>query len=76
MKINIKGEQPWQVPSSHSCGISPSEEGYTLQYSVDGENYTSYSDAVPANETCLVINFPKYTFFRCSGNNSDLIISY
>ena len=76
MKINVKGEQPFQIPSAHSCGISPSSEGYTLQYSVDGENYTSYSEAVPANENCLVINFPKYTFFKCSGNNSDLIVSY
>ena len=33
--IKIKGEAPFQV-LSHSFIVSPSEEGYTLNYSADG----------------------------------------
>lgn len=76
MRIKITGEEPFQIPSAHSMGVSPSNEGYTLQYSVDGINYTDWEEATPANENLFVIGFPKYTFFKLDGNSSDVIIVY
>lgn len=76
MRLKIKGEEPFQVPAAHSCGISPSSEGYTLQYSCDGVNYTDWEEATPANENAFIINFPKYAFFKLKGNNSDVIVIY
>jgi len=74
-KIKIQGEQPFQIISSHSFGISPSKEGYTLNYSADGVNYTAYDKATPADENCFVLNVPKFCYFKLIGNNSDVIIN-
>lgn len=76
MKLFIDGEQPFQVSGAHSCIISPSESGYVLQFSGDGINYTDWSEAVPANENCMVVNFAKFTFFRLKNNTSKVIVNY
>lgn len=75
MKINISGEQPFQV-LAHSCIISPSNEDYVLQFSADGITYSDWDETVPAGENCMVVNFAKFTYFKLSGNNSDVIVSY
>lgn len=75
MRIKVNGEDAFQV-LAHSFGVSPSSEGYTLQYSADGINYTDWEEATPANENLFVINVPKYTFFKLDGNSSDVIIVY
>lgn len=71
----VSGETPFQV-DAHSFSVSPSSEGYTLQYSADGVNYTSYSDAVPANETLVVNGVAFNQFIRLSGNASEVTIIY
>lgn len=75
MRIKVNGEDAFQV-LAHSFGVSPSTEGYTLQYSADGINYTDWEEETPADENLFVINVPKYTFFKLSGNESDVIIVY
>lgn len=75
MKIKVNGEDAFQV-LAHSFGVSPSTEGYTLQYSADGINYTDWDEATPANENLFVINIPKFSFFKLDGNASDVIIVY
>lgn len=75
MRIKVNGEDAFQV-LAHSFGVSPSSEGYTLQYSADGITYTDWEEATPANENLFVINVPKYTFFKLDGNSSDVIIVY
>lgn len=75
VKIKIQGEQPFQV-NAHSFAASPSAEGYTLNYSADGIEYTAYKDATPANETLVVNGFSKSMYFKLAGNNSEVTITY
>lgn len=75
MQISISGETPFQV-LAHSFAVSPSQNQYTLMYSSDGYDYTSYSDATPANETLVVNDIAKGMYFYCSGNTSELTITY
>lgn len=75
MVIKINGEKPFSVVSD-SFAISPSNEGYTLEYSVEGNNWTAYEDAVPANEVLVVAKTSKELFYRCVGNASELTIKY
>ena len=40
-RIKVKGEQPFQI-LAHSFAVTPSSEGYTLNYSANGEEYTAW----------------------------------
>lgn len=75
MVIKIQGEKPFSI-QSNAFGVSPSNEEYTLQYSVDGVNYTDYKDKVPAGENLVVCGVSKELFFRLKDNNSDVMIKY
>lgn len=75
-QLKINGEQPFQLSSAHSFSVSPSSEGYTLQYSADGISYTDWDEATPANETLFVINVPKNTYYKLSGNGSQVVVSF
>ena len=71
----ITGEVQFQV-LAHSFAVSPSAEGYTLQYGVDGQNFTDWSEATPANENLVVNGIAKNMYFKLKGNNSTVIITY
>ena len=71
----IQGEQPFQV-DAHSFSVSPSNEGYVLEYSADGETYTAYEEEVPAGETLIVNGVAFNQFIRLSGNDSEVTIIY
>lgn len=71
----VTGENPFQV-TAHSFAVSPSKEGYTLNFSADGVNYTAYSEATPANENLIVNGIPKCVYFKLIGNKSDVTIKY
>ena len=71
----ISGETQFQV-LAHSFSVSPSEEGYTLNYSADGNSFTAWEEATPANETLFVVNVPKMAFFKLVGNGSDVVINF
>lgn len=73
--FEIEGEAPFQV-IGHSFAASPSAEGYTLQYSADGYNYTSWDEATPSNENLVVTDFASGLYFRLYGNNSKVTITY
>lgn len=75
MQVKISGETPLQI-LSHSCIISPSNEGYTFQYSADGVNYTNWDSATPANENCMVVGLAYGSYIRLSGNASEVVINY
>lgn len=74
-KFKVNGEAPFQV-LSHSFGISESNEGYTLNYSADGIDWTEWSEGTPANETCYVNFIPYGAYFKLAGNNSEVTIIY
>lgn len=75
MIIKVKGEKPFSVVSD-SFAISPSNEGYTLQYSVEGTQWTSYEEEVPSGEVLVVAKTSKELFYRCLGNASDLTVKF
>ena len=75
-KIKVLGETPFQISVAHSMGVSPSAEGYVLNYSADGFNYTAWTEATPANENLFCINFPKCAYFKLVGNGSEVTVTY
>ena len=75
MTKKITGDTPFQV-LAHSCAISPSAQGYTLNYSADGINYTAWDEATPANENLIVNGLAYGTYLRLSGNTSEVVINY
>ena len=74
-KKMIDGEAPFQV-LAHSFGVSPSENGYTLEYSADGYDYTEWEEATPADENLFVINVPKCAYFRLKGNSGEVTVCF
>lgn len=74
-RIKITGEQPFQVLAT-SFAISPSAEGYTLNYSANGVEYTAWEEATPANETLVVNGVAKLMYFKLVGNQSDVEINF
>lgn len=73
--FKITGEKPFQI-LAHSFAVSPSSEGYTLNYSADGVHFTAWEEATPANETLVVNGVAKQMFFKLSGNASEVEITY
>lgn len=73
--MKVTGENVFSVPAN-SFAISASNEGYTLNYSVDGTNWTAYSDATPSGETAIVNFAVKGMMYKLDGNNSDVYIQY
>lgn len=71
----ITGEEPFQV-LAHSFSVSPSSEGYTLNYSANGTDFTAWDEATPANETLVVNGIAKGMWFKLVGNNSEVAINY
>ena len=71
----ISGATPFQC-LAHSFSVSPSAQGYTLQYSADGVSYTSYSEETPANEVLIVNGIAAGMWFRLLGNEDTLTLQY
>lgn len=74
MRQTITGQQPFQILATN-FSISPSSEGYTLQISADGRNFSDLF-TVPANTTRMVTNVANGSTFRLNGNNSEVIINW
>lgn len=74
MITKITGEQPFQV-LTNNFSISPSQEGYTLQISADGENYSNLFQ-VGANVTRLVTGVAANSYYRLLGNQSQVSINW
>lgn len=71
----VSGETAFQV-MSHSLIIGPSESGYSLAYSADGENFTEYSEPVPAGQNCIVNGVAFGTYIMLSGNTGEVSVSF
>lgn len=74
MLQQIKGEQPFQV-LNNAFSISPSNEGYQLQISSDGFNYSTLF-SVGAGVTRLVTGVAAGSYYRLLGNDSDIVINW
>lgn len=75
MVIRVKGNKPFSVVSE-SFAISPSEEGYTLMYSVEGSNWTAYPVVIPSGEVLVVNGVSKELFYKLEGNETDVTVKY
>jgi len=70
----IQGEQPFQVLATN-FSIGPSNEGYTLQISANGNDYSDLF-SVGANVTRMVTGVANGSYYRLSGNNSEVSINW
>lgn len=75
MLFKVSDTNPFQVPAEN-FGIGATSGGFTLQYSADGETWTSWSQATPANENTIVCNAPKNFNWRLNGNSGDVWVAY
>jgi hypothetical protein len=71
----INGEQPFQV-LAHSFSVGYTN-GYTLNYSADGVNYTAWTADTPSNEVLICNGVGKDMWFKLVGNtNTATTINY
>lgn len=73
--MQITGEKPFGVPA-HSFAVSPSQSGYTLMYSANGNGFTAWEEATPANEVLVVNDIAKNMVFYLSGNTDTVEITW
>ena len=70
MQAKVNGEEPFKVlKDTFTVGVTTN--GYTLAYSADKENWTTYTQATPANEVLIVNGVTPYTYFMLSGNTDN-----
>lgn len=75
MTIKLSGETPVQI-LAHSAIFSPSNEGYSLAFSGDGLQWTTYDEPVPAGENLIVNGMAWGTYIKLVGNESEVTINY
>ena len=73
MKIKVNKEEVFRCYGS-TMAIAATSVGYTLNYSVDGENWTAYEEAVPASENLIVTDMVQGMYFKLVGNADDNVI--
>ncbi len=74
MKQTVIGEAPFQVLATN-FSIGPSQEGYTLQISADGSNFSDLF-SVGAGVTRMVTGVANGSYYRMDGNESDVVINW
>ena len=70
MNVIVNKETPFVVPAERFC-IGQTSSGYTLQYSADGVNYTSWDEPCDAHRDVIVTNAVPGIYMRLSGNMDD-----
>lgn len=73
MKIN--GEKKFSVCSNYFA-ISAVDVDYTLQFSVDGENWTAVDGVTPAGENHIISGCPRNLYWRMKDNTGDALIQW
>lgn len=74
MQILINGEDVFQILSD-SFSVSPSAEGYVLQISADGTNFSDLF-TVAANTTRMVTGVANGSYYKLYGNNSEVTVNW
>lgn len=70
MQAKVNGAEPFKcLKDTFSVGVTTN--GYTLNYSVDKENWTAYTQATPANEVLIVNGVTPYMWFKLAGNEDN-----
>lgn len=74
MTYKIQGQNPFQILSTN-FSIGPSNEGYTLQISADGNDWSDLF-SVGANTTRMVTGVASGSYYRMNGNNSEVTVNW
>lgn len=74
-EMKVFGENVFSTPVG-DFGVSGSEEGYTLNYSVDGKTWAAWPEETPANEPLFVVDSPKFMKYKLVGNNSEVDVRW
>lgn len=73
--MKITAEQKFGVPTNY-FSIGAAESEYELNFSVDGEKWTSIGKTTPANEVHLISECPKNLFWKLVGNTGDVLVQW
>lgn len=73
--MKVIDENIFSVPA-HYFGISGTETGYTLKYSVDGKTWASWKEAIPAGEPLFVANAPLFCQYYLAGNKGKVEVRW
>lgn len=71
--MKIKLEESFGVPTT-AFAIGATTGGYTLQFSVDNENWTNANTATSANETHIINGCPKNLYWRLKDNTDENVL--
>ena len=74
MLTKITGETPFQVLTS-SFSISPSEQGYVLNISANGKDFSPLF-TVGAGVTRLVTGMASGSYYKLVGNEGDVVVNW
>lgn len=74
MLQHVNGEAPFQVLTG-AFSVSPSNEGYDLQISSDGVNYSTLF-SVGAGVTRLITGVASGSYYRLLGNETEVIVNW
>lgn len=74
-QFKVNGDDAFQV-LSHSFSVGKTSNSYTLQYSANGIDWSSYDEEIPADETLIVNNCAFEQYIRLSGNTDTVDIIY
>ena len=70
MKILVNKEEVFRS-SGNKVAIAATTSGYTLQYSVDGNDFDDYKEPVPGGENLIITDVVSGMFFKLAGNTDD-----
>lgn len=73
MQVIVSGETPFKA-LKETFAVGPTTNGYTLQYGVDKNNLTDYTEATPAGEDLIVNGVTPYMWFALKGNEGEVTI--
>lgn len=71
----VNGEEVFSVPT-WNFSISPSNEGYTLNYSADGKAFSAWGTATAAGAQEIVVNAPANMFYKLIGNKGKVTVTW
>lgn len=70
MKAIVNGEAPFKC-LKETFAVAATSAGYTLNYSVDKENWSAWAQATPANEVLVVNDVTPFMWFKLVGNADE-----
>lgn len=73
--MKVTNENTFSVPE-HYFGISGSDTGYTLNYSIDGKTWAAWEEATPAGKPLFVANAPLFGKYKLVGNQGEVEVRW